>query len=660
MTWTFVPVIAVLLLATAVACSAEPEVIEIEKIVEVEKVVVKEVPVEVVVEKEVVREVPVQVVVEKEVIREVPVEVVVEKIVEVEVIKEVKVPGETVIVEKEVPVEVVVEKVVEVEVVKEVKVEKVVTPTPAPRPTATPLPELNITQSISVGIVHTCGLRENGEAVCWGANGDGQSDPPAGRYTAISGGDWHTCGLLESGRAVCWGENYSGQSDSGGRRLTAISAGGRHTCGLKENGDAVCWGSNSSGQLYAPDGLLVAISAGDDHNCGLRENGDAVCWGYNYYGQATNVAGEGFVTIRAGKHHNCGLRENGTGLCWGGPGSSADEVKYLTLDGPYHAIAAGFRFTCALETDGTPVCWGNNDDGQVEPPGGISFSAISAGRNHACALRKSGEAVCWGYNEYGQSNPPGGRFAIPVSVPSSRALPTYSSFDAASILARFSTSDAIEGEARANAASELIARHRSGDIDTARVLDLLHTIAPELDLDERRRAAGELARLSENDQWNEADAARGVFYLASLVAGYEPNPDARLEAAFGLVGLYEAGDLDADIALYLMDIIAPELDINERRQAAAALARLAADDDWDHADRMAAASETFRLVTGVPLAAEQRIGATVDLAGVAVKIFDTDDSFDDRDIDTATTVIKRAISGDLTTDSLANILGFGN
>ena len=58
-----------------------------------------------------------------------------------------------------------------------------------------------------------------------------------------------------------------------------------------------------------------------------------------------------------------------------------------------------------------------------------------------------------------------------------------------------------------------------------------------------------------------------------------------------------------------MDVIAPHLKINERRQAAASLAKLAEDDDWDDADKMAAASEVFRLVTGVPLAAEQRVDA---------------------------------------------------
>ena len=100
--------VMVALVMALVACSRE---------------VIKEVPVEVVVEREVVKEVTIPgetVVVEKEVVKEVEVEVVVER----EVVKEVQVPGETVVVEKEVVkvVEVPVEVVVEREVVKEVQV----------------------------------------------------------------------------------------------------------------------------------------------------------------------------------------------------------------------------------------------------------------------------------------------------------------------------------------------------------------------------------------------------------------------------------------------------------------------------------------------------------------------------------------------------------
>ena len=102
-----IPIVAVFALAFAIACQSDPEIVEVEKIVTQEVIKEVQVPGEtVVVEKEVVREV------------QVPGETVV---VEKEVVKEVQVPGETVVVEKEV--------VKEVEVVREVEIQLVVTPT---------------------------------------------------------------------------------------------------------------------------------------------------------------------------------------------------------------------------------------------------------------------------------------------------------------------------------------------------------------------------------------------------------------------------------------------------------------------------------------------------------------------------------------------------
>ena len=236
----------------------------------------------------------------------------------------------------------------------------------------------------------------------------------------------------------------------------------------------------------------------------------------------------------------------------------------------------------------------------------------------------------------------------------------YNSFDTASVLARFSTDDPFEGEARADAVGEIIAQYESGDADDARVLELLHTIAPEVSIEERRQAAYELTRISADGHWSEAETFAAVQHLAAVVTGDEVNAKERIAAANEMVDLYEAGDLDADHALNLLDTIAPGLSINERRQASASLARVSNDGDWDHMDRVEAANEVFRLVTGVPLNAEGRIDAAVDLTGAGIKIFDTEDNFDDRDIDNATEIIKQTISGELTTDSVQSILGFGN
>ena len=157
------------------------------------------------------------------------------------------------------------------------------------------------------------------------------------------------------------------------------------------------------------------------------------------------------------------------------------------------------------------------------------------------------------------------------------------------------------------AASEIIAQYTSGTADTERVLDLLHTIAPDLSIDERRRAAVELAKLSEDDQWDEWEAATAAFYLASIITGDEPNPGERTEAAHEMVVLFESDELDVGRSIELMDTIAPGLAIGERRQAAAVLTRLSAEADWDSADKLAAMNEVFRLVTGVSVSKVGRL-----------------------------------------------------
>ena len=69
-------------------------------------------------------------------------------------------------------------------------------------------------------------------------------------------------------------------------------------------------------------------------------------------------------------------------------------------------------------------------------------------------------------------------------------------------------------------------------------------------------------------------------------------------------------------------------------------------------------SNSTAILPGVSrlVSAEARMGATVDLPGVEVKIFDTDDSFSDREITVATQIIKQSLTGDLTSDGLQSIL----
>ncbi len=83
--------------------------------------------------------------------------------------------------------------------------------------------------SISAGYDHTCGVRTDGTAWCWGWNSDGQlgdgtttkrKSPvrvgTANNWDSISAGNYdHTCGVRTNGTAWCWGQNGYGQLGDG-------------------------------------------------------------------------------------------------------------------------------------------------------------------------------------------------------------------------------------------------------------------------------------------------------------------------------------------------------------------------------------------------------------------------------------------------------------
>ena len=258
---------------------------------------------------------------------------------------------------------------------------------------------------------HSCGIRSDGTAVCWGDNEYGRANAPPGTFTAISAGNVRTCGIRSDGTVVCWGES-SWRHDAPSGTFAAISTNIDDSCGIRSDGTAVCWGANFYQQADVPSGMFTAISAGSQHVCAIRSDGTAVCWGYNEDGRADVPSGM-FTAISAGSDHSCGIRSDGTVVCWGGANEygQADEPA-----GTFTAISGSGSHSCGIRSDGAAVCWGLNDSGQLDAPSG-TFAAISAGSGHSCGIRRDGTAVCWGNNEFGQLDVPSDGFQIYTNIP---------------------------------------------------------------------------------------------------------------------------------------------------------------------------------------------------------------------------------------------------
>ena len=285
--------------------------------------------------------------------------------------------------------------------------------------------------TITTSSQHSCGIRTDHTAVCWGNNNGpgtfdeeslewvasyaGQADAPPGKFTTITTGSDHSCGIRTDHTAVCWGDNTYGQTDTPTGKFTTITTGSDHSCGIRTDHTAVCWGNNNgpgtfdeeslewvasyAGQADAPPGKFTTITTGSDHSCGIRTDHTAVCWGNNDNWQVDVPSGNKFTTIATGaNNYSCGIRADATAACWGGG------VGGLTGDAPpgkFTTITTGSFVSCGIRTDGTLVCWGDNPYGQPDAPTG-KFTTITPKRNHSCGIRTDGAVVCWGINTWGK------------------------------------------------------------------------------------------------------------------------------------------------------------------------------------------------------------------------------------------------------------------
>ena len=291
----------------------------------------------------------------------------------------------------------------------------------------TPISDPESYNMIRAGTFHTCGVRSNNRATCWGANYVGQSFPSAPSGNTLNPADLgsaihvsafgdHTCTLAGDGTATCWGSNSFGESGNGQTSQTAaapalvaggpwltIEAGEVHTCAIDTNLSTFCWGSGIDGRIGSataksdPAGeftnpLPVAVTdagaannrlvLGDGTSCVSTAPGATQCWGTNYGGeigngvasaQKTPISIGSWNALSIGATHGCGIRM-GKLFCWGtnergelGIDSLTDSGTPVQVgsDATWRSVACGEHFTCAIDATNTMYCWGDNQFGQV-------------------------------------------------------------------------------------------------------------------------------------------------------------------------------------------------------------------------------------------------------------------------------------------------------
>ena len=245
------------------------------------------------------------------------------------------------------------------------------TPTPAPTETPTPAPIETPTPAQSSADDSVADVRL-------------VKFDPHSRFASISSGGNHTCGLRADGTASCWGSDSYGQSSPPeGEEFASISSGYLHVCGLRADGTVLCWGSDMEGQASPPDDEeFESIHSAEGHTCGLRQDGTILCWGlvevdtrkigshgYQNGDEAVSISGNSFVSISGNSRETCGLSNQGVSN-WG-----------VSNQG--------------VSNRGVSICWDHSSWESVPVPKGERFTSVVGIESYKCGLRQDGTGMCW-------------------------------------------------------------------------------------------------------------------------------------------------------------------------------------------------------------------------------------------------------------------------
>ena len=166
------------------------------------------------------------------------------------------------------------------------------------------------------------------------------------------------CGLRPDGEAHCWyADGHDGPETSPGP-FVDIGASSNLYCGLRMDGSAACWGFGVD-TAPAPDAQFIDLEGKGPAMCGVKADGDVTCWGNGEF--PSGVEGD-WTKVTVGWNHGCAWSEAGH-ACFGTPEHGPTEA----IEEGIRVMAAGFRHTCAVRLDGHIECWGVDPEA-ISPP----------------------------------------------------------------------------------------------------------------------------------------------------------------------------------------------------------------------------------------------------------------------------------------------------
>ncbi|MBX7148667.1 hypothetical protein K1X76_06235 [bacterium] len=222
----------------------------------------------------------------------------------------------------------------------------------------------------------------------------------------ISVGNAHSCFIKDDGVASCWGKNdfmslgdssYT-QSYSARPRLVplydnsesyvSITAGFSHTCAVTSNGHGRCWGYDA----YGNNGNGFKNTLYNGKKFINADTAKPVVYSFENNGITQNIELTDILQLGAGKNHNCAVLHNGAVECWGnasnwelGNNDSGTNKNYAVAVLGYHGPGVNLP---------NPECANTCNQSCVMPN---YMGLMVAGTNmNTCLVRLDNKIECWG------------------------------------------------------------------------------------------------------------------------------------------------------------------------------------------------------------------------------------------------------------------------